>query len=486
MCLNPKYVYNKYISRYILVDCGKCEACLQKKANSRSARIRNNLKDGEICLFVTLTYENHFVPFIDTRNIILDSANDLPVYRMSYGRYSRISSDYDFKFVRKDSLHTIGLVSDVYVSRSDFWHKNDARLVPLRGMPSYCVGVCWYPDIIRFIKRLRITLQRKYNYEKKFTYFSCSEYGGKTQRPHFHLLFFISAEAQSIFSRAIVESWPYADSNRTAEFIQVARDCASYVSSYVNCSSYLSEVLTKTDFRQKHSYSKSFGLAVSEFSLISLLEKADNGDMSYCCESSVQGKLCVSVLPIPKYVINRYFPYFKGCRRLAISSLVSLLQNPLGTSNLLGYDSFRSIPEVHLIKYTNEDWYKLRICLYNSYLRFHALTGLDVFDYALYYVKVWSVSWCTNMRLLHAEVESLDDYRDFYEEIQISPGVSDETYSYFHNSYFGAFGLSSVCRKISDMRHRQVTSYRLSEMYRRKTKQKNISHFCLAEQGYNV
>ena len=64
MCTHSKYVYNKYTRRKVLVPCGRCEACQQKKAALRANRIRNNVSNGYIALFITLTYKNEFVPYI--------------------------------------------------------------------------------------------------------------------------------------------------------------------------------------------------------------------------------------------------------------------------------------------------------------------------------------------------------------------------------------------------------------------------------------
>ena len=55
MCLNARYIFNPYSRRKVLVNCGKCKACLQEKACARSNRIRNNIYDGEIALYVKVT-----------------------------------------------------------------------------------------------------------------------------------------------------------------------------------------------------------------------------------------------------------------------------------------------------------------------------------------------------------------------------------------------------------------------------------------------
>lgn len=106
MCVNTHYVYNRYIKKNILVDCGKCPSCLQKKAAHRANRIRNNVRSGEICLFVTLTYRNEFVPYvreIDVRNQL----NVINVYRDAKSRLVRSSSDYDMTFKTYFGTHIL-------------------------------------------------------------------------------------------------------------------------------------------------------------------------------------------------------------------------------------------------------------------------------------------------------------------------------------------------------------------------------------------
>lgn len=44
-------------------------------------------------------------------------------------------------------------------------------------------------DLVKFLKRLRITWQRKYN-NKKIRFFACGEYGSKYARPHYHIIIF--------------------------------------------------------------------------------------------------------------------------------------------------------------------------------------------------------------------------------------------------------------------------------------------------------
>lgn len=131
-------------------------------------------------------------------------------------------------------------------------------------------GLLHRKDFIDFMKRLRINAQRfvdkhadKYclqdSTQTAFRYFACGEYGGKTDRPHFHLCIFnyvvpnaplgrlhpnvANQSAIAIMKTLIVKSWKNGDSGshsvrpngkRGKELdIQFARNCGSYISKYM-------------------------------------------------------------------------------------------------------------------------------------------------------------------------------------------------------------------------------------------------------------
>lgn len=103
----------------LLLPCGKCDACLLKRASDWSLRCQHEALYHKDIMFLTLTYDNEHLP---TNN----------------------------------------------------------------GVPTV-----FYPDIQYFLKRLRADLKYKYGKKApKIRYFLCQEYGGKTKRPHFHVILF--------------------------------------------------------------------------------------------------------------------------------------------------------------------------------------------------------------------------------------------------------------------------------------------------------
>ena len=59
---------------------------LQEKACKRANRIRNNVTDGTIALFVTLTYSNDYVPYV-FRDDLYSSEFEVNVFRNASYRF---------------------------------------------------------------------------------------------------------------------------------------------------------------------------------------------------------------------------------------------------------------------------------------------------------------------------------------------------------------------------------------------------------------
>ena len=221
MCTNAHYVTNVYTGKRLLVRCGKCEACQQEKATARSNRIRNNMKDGYIALFSTHTYSNDTVPYF---------------YRHDYcgtGTYTI----YRDKSIRLSKTGYIEKICNKPLVRIFLEPDESVGLLGVPDLTNYSgrIGVLYYKDMKDFYKRLRINLKRNYGIDYKIEYFTTGEYGETFYRPHFHSLIFCKREDESAFRSAIAESWLYDRLLPQRMCTEIARDCAAYCSSYVNC-----------------------------------------------------------------------------------------------------------------------------------------------------------------------------------------------------------------------------------------------------------
>lgn len=432
MCLNKHWIYNHYSGKKVLVDCGKCDACLQKKANARTRRIKNNYKKGYISLFVTLTYASVYLPYIRKSDIFekgsLTSKDivDIPVYRNASARftYSRYKG-YGFNY-KEDTqvIQRVPLDTEIY---PEYFDPN----FHARGLSPDCFGVCLNSDFQKFIKRLSIILQRHYEIPKTlWSYFYCSEYGSHTRRPHFHALIFIPQKYEKSFRSAIVKAWPYHLWNRQEKQIQIAADAASYCSSYVNSGSHVYDYRKIPAFRSSHHYSQGFGLGNPSFSLPSILAAIDNNTLTYRVElpKAREGR-SFDVRTIPFYAFSRFFPNFKGHFRLDKPTLERLLQSPIDAQEVLTNsitclenDTLLSHPTEQSsfsdrYNYTPKECYKIYVRLENAYQKFYEVTGLSRQDYSYYYIRCYQCYATTNYRLLHEKVESPVDYGHFYDNI---------------------------------------------------------------------
>ena len=462
MCVNTRPIYNRFIRQLIQVDCGKCPACQQKKAAARSSRIRNNVTNGYVPLFVTLTYDNKYVPYV-FRSDLDNNLDYVKVHRNFKFRHVRVDSSYDFEgcsFYYPHVLDSVLMQYDI---------PNKARLMDLKKM-SGRVGVCYYPDVQLFFKRFRQYLIRDFNIHDTFNYFACSEYGPSTNRPHFHLLIYVPASKESSFRSAIIKAWPYADRCRTEQYIEVARDAAGYVSSYVNSGNFIPKVLSD-NFNQKHSYSKTFGMGLECFSLEKILEKVSEGDLRYNVKRTVNGTPDICSVPIPKYVINRYFPRFKGYSRLTDSEVCKYILSPE-----------RLFEKRCELDYTDSDLYNIKVSLDNAFNRYNSRIGKNRFDFACDFVSSWRCYRSTCIRNLHDGVADLTDYLQFYDNN--NELVNGVVHSFNLVETFRS--LDGFVENPNSFRYRVKETMMFEDLYNRKCKQKVVTNSVMSAIGHDV
>ena len=406
MCTNKKWIYNPYNHKRILVSCGHCPSCLQQKALHRVNRIDNNkCSDGsQLPLFVTLTYSNDFVPYVRLSDIKsaerykLDHDDnvffyDVPVYRDKTSRFYKGVKSVSFS----SSIDTVTL-DDQF---------KPINLKPLKGKFSDCIGICYYKDVQNFIKRLRINLLRN-GFQNNFSFYSCSEYGPTTSRPHFHLLIWSSEKDLSMWKSAISKAWPFDAGHASYNNVEIARKASSYVASYVNCSSSLPLFLRQNALRPSHSYSKGFGANKDVFSLSSLLSKIESRDLHYFGERIEKGVRTNVSLLFPKYIINRYFPKFLGCSRLNDYQIRRICLSP---STFREY-SYRTGADY-------EQQRRVVVSLNNAFLRFHQLTNLGRYDYSRYFTDVWNLYQSSLLGDLYSNINDVQSNFYAYDNIKM-------------------------------------------------------------------
>lgn len=149
------------------VACGKCFACQSNKRKSWFMRIKYEMLDSVNSYTVTLTYDNEHLP--------------------------KVVPFFDFDPLLEP------------FKKPWFYHPFD------------------YRDVQLFFKRLR-------KEGLKFRYFGVGEYGAKTARPHYHIIFFFDYPISRIrFQTAVVKQW---DKGREIVVDETDDDCIGYTLKY--------------------------------------------------------------------------------------------------------------------------------------------------------------------------------------------------------------------------------------------------------------
>lgn len=452
MC-SHKTKIKKDDGRIFFVNCGKCSACQQAKANRIAAKIESNkIKDGNhINLFITLTYANEFLPYIKRDDLlqVVDSfsegyrRNYIPVYRDYKVRRSRsknfLSSTETFMqnywsegyqlhngIMYSDKVYEDGSQIDYFTLPPDFVEGDVDILKHIDELPNYRVctfengkkewipnvedkiGVCLMSDMQNFWNRFDKNLKRKYNYYGEYSRFSTFEYGEVTFRPHIHAVLQIEADAYAKVYQAIIDSWKYSDYDRLSRGIEIEKHASSYVASYLVKSTDCPYLFTHSVFKPRYSFSHHAGLARPEFSLSSLVARIKARDLHYYKQVRKNGVLTTVRSLLPISVISYYFPKIKGFNKLSSDELARIYASPETElrryARRLGYDS----------KYYSYDESGLRLSWNFNERYCHFMTDDNIFLRDDYINCEWiahkSHDLKVNLGILKAALNRIDAY----------------------------------------------------------------------------
>lgn len=208
MCLSPITVKDS-CNRVRHVPCGKCIQCVARYQQDWSFRLDEEMTHWKYSYYLTLTYDDcncpraSIPPDVSLRYIL---SSRFPECReRNRYRYDH-SGDYDYLFKSR-------------INRS--------ILVP----------TCDKSHVQNYIKRIRERYYRDTGSRLDIKYFLCSEYGPKTWRPHYHVIFFTNLPLQE-FTNYIVTPWHYGNVDWSHQCIQLNEqgdymDICSYVSKYI-------------------------------------------------------------------------------------------------------------------------------------------------------------------------------------------------------------------------------------------------------------
>ena len=339
-CLHPVEV--KTLRGVQLVKCGKCEACENSKRSELRAKVQFEETNSKHTFFLTLTFADEFLPifrlvkddsissvdYCDANFYYSSVESDpLPVYafngkrifgvsqtfqnqRLTPVRYAlipnqpRIQTD---NFSKRLNSWAFNIDTDVYSRCIGFnydpsiqlglkeyhsrlysnvrkceqlgIHNNTLSWYSQVDCPSNCIPLLYYPDIQRFIKRLRKLITNKFGKNEKIRYYIIGEYGTSSYRPHWHVLLFIDSDSVSEWLlNSFTENRVLSTSKRTIHSSRILSslwkfgvstidktdgNASGYISNYVVGSSVLPPILNQL-MPQKTFHSIRFGCPYSE------------------------------------------------------------------------------------------------------------------------------------------------------------------------------------------------------------------------------
>ncbi|UPW42045.1 replication initiator protein [Dipodfec virus RodF1_12] len=487
MCVNQYWIRNKYTDRDILVKCGVCKACQQEKANYRTSRIRREIRTypNFQYFFITLHYENRFLPFVKVSDPVITVDNScnitddtiskfshfVKVYRQSIVTrfYNRHTKRYHKIIRNSDTGHCIDMLS-VPSSTCDFSGCNK----PVKHTVNGSVAICYSKDIQNFFKRLRINLKRYYNYNGNIRYFQTSEYGPSSQRPHFHLLLELETDRQispsfDQLKRAVATSWPFCNVYKFKRSFERAYNPAKYISQYINCGSSISEILKTRSFRPKSSHSLYYGVDFNRYKFDYLQKKIFTRDMDEDYTLLFKGQPVRYTMRIPKYVTNYYFPYVKGLFRLSNAKVFDILVNPWHIS-WYGEE----------LKYTKDDYRTffniISRCYYRIGIRYGRKNISRIRDWADCYIRLRELSYSDYLKQSYSDVFSLDDV-SFVQHFVNIPQAMDYDYPVLGYLFNDMFSFSDDDLDYNKVPRVVIPTAKLEEDYESNQKQRHINDY---------
>lgn len=238
-CIHPKVVTNPYTGEDVVVPCGKCSACLDKKASLWVQKLDQEMQCHKFTLFVTLQYNEYSVP-----QVVRLRKEDLPFMK----------SQYHYQYIDSET----GQIFDYFDKSITRHNKADNNYI----MNTKVLLTLSKRDIQLFIKRLRYFIH-ELDPNEHLRYFVTGEYGGRTYRPHYHALFFFDS---TLLAEKIFELFPKVwKLGNCYDPHFVSGSASEYVASYVNSFSKLPSIYSHDGLRQFSLYSKHPAIGTLQF-----------------------------------------------------------------------------------------------------------------------------------------------------------------------------------------------------------------------------
>ena len=191
-CNNPVRVNTKHGITF--VPCGHCIQCKVSKQQTISTMLQLESQKNIYCEFLTLTYDDNHLPYIDT-SVMFPFGYRVILPNRVIKKYNRHSKEFyyvpdkdseKFRLTDFSTLDTAPLLHDYFTRVDKYYERFPFRTRGIRDHDK--VAILWYDDILKYIDRLRNFFKKVYN--EKIRYYIVCEYGSQSLRPHYHILLF--------------------------------------------------------------------------------------------------------------------------------------------------------------------------------------------------------------------------------------------------------------------------------------------------------
>lgn len=270
-CNNPVPVVGRH--GLTLVGCHSCIQCRVAAQEHLCKILQVEASKHEYVEFLTLTYDDMHLPYIDT-SYMYPFGYALRIPNRVIKKYNRRTKSFyfvvdkisnSFQLTDFDTIDTASLLRDYYDRIDKYYSRFPSRSRGIRN--NSVIPILWYDDVRKYIGRLRKWFFKEYG--ETLRYYTICEYGSQSFRPHYHiLLFHDSPRARSDFRtvRSLPQStkenpreicvkldlaglWVYGDSTSTV----TDGNMQEYVSKYLTQHSDFPRVLDKFPQRSFHS-----------------------------------------------------------------------------------------------------------------------------------------------------------------------------------------------------------------------------------------
>lgn len=499
------------------VGCGKCIPCQNAKRARLNLLLDLEAEGSKYCEFITLTYSDEFVPWIDFSDVY---------YGMTFETYRamRFPRHFGVRYINRvlrgkrirvrdnkySEYYTLpifgGLFGDLRDMIVDYNERYDKYkcMFPERNFSApchspYAVRVLHFPDVQKYIKRLNKLFHDKY--QTSFRYFVVGEYGSNGLRPHWHLLLFHNSAnfrrdmrdvvrlhghtetKKREISKTLLPLWSFGDSTSVVTDGKIT----SYVASYVNQSSSFPPLLEQL-FPQKCSHSILLGETRKKEELSQLFKEERFEEL--CTNYVTSSKGVRRAVSSPSAAYDRFcirFTGFSGKDSVSAYKYLSAAKYFLEQTDINIYDD-AEIYDVHLWLYKKYSYHlhsthnELILGEYIANFARYALVHDNCVNplKSLFYAakKLYKISAYLGIHpytYLHKSVRLLNyieytRFVDFLSFLEINDYTSYQYYSSF-NTYLGALDFNKYYNTplfrsyvaeannvwYSNIKHREVT-----------------------------